>query len=93
MAEEMQHAPGEQEGEEEIIEKKPSAPTATVLMILTTVFLGLAIYLVGDEISYYFRPIDYEKDYRSDWYYDQFERKDKKRPETVQEGERPGTPG
>ena len=47
-------------GEEEIIEKKPSAPEATILMILIAVFLGLAIYLAGDEMNLYFRTRDYE---------------------------------
>jgi hypothetical protein len=48
------------EGEEEIIEKKPSAPEATVLMILTTIFLGLAIYIAADEMKSYFNKKDYE---------------------------------
>jgi hypothetical protein len=92
MAEEVKEAAGE-EGEEEIIEKKPSAPTATILLILSAIFIGLATYVTGDELSYYFRPVDYENDYGSDWYYDQFERRDKKRAETVEEGARPGAPG
>jgi len=88
--EEMGAGPGGSE-DEEIIEKKPSAPTATVLMILTTLFLGFAIYLVGDEIGFYFNKTDYEKEYRADWYYSQFKRRDA-RPERAEEagqGENP----
>ena len=35
----MRTDPTAEEGDEEIIEKKPSAPTASVLMILTAIFL------------------------------------------------------
>ena len=67
-------------GDEEIIEKKPSAPTATVLMILTTVFIGFAIYLTGDELGYYFNKEDYksEPQKRADYYYTEFKRRDAK---------------
>ena len=84
--EEVKVAPGAEEGEEEIIEKKPSAPTATVLMILTTVFLALAIYLTGDDLSYYFKTKDYENDIMADYYYNQFKRRDA-RPEKAEETE------
>jgi len=77
---------GEEGGEEEIIEKKPSAPTATVLMIITTIFLGLAIYMAGDEIGAYFNTKDYEKDRRAIYHYNQFKRKDA-RPELAKEVE------
>ena len=95
MAKEVKEAEPGAEKEEEIIEKKPMAPTAAVLIILTTAFLGLAIYLAGDELSYYFKTKDYEKDIMADYYYDQFERRDK-RPERVEEpegGELPGPEG
>jgi hypothetical protein len=82
--EEKLAARGEEGGEEEIIEKKPSAPTATVLMILTTIFLGLGIYIAGDEIGSYFNPKDYEKDHRAVYHYTQFSRKDA-RPELAKE--------
>lgn len=78
--------PAAEEGEEEIIEKKPSAPTASVLMILTAIFLGLAIYLTGDDLSYYFKTKDYENDIRADYYYNQFKRRDA-RPERAEETE------
>lgn len=93
MAEEemREAAPGAIEGEEEIIEKKPSAPTATVLMILTTIFLGFAIYLTGDDLGYYFKTKDYEGDIRADYYYNQFKRRDA-RPERAEETEE-GGPG
>ena len=84
--------PGGEEGEEEIIEKKPSAPTATVLMILTTIFLALAIYLTGDDLSYYFRPKDYEGEIRAEYYYNQFKRRDA-RPEKAEEVEGGARPG
>jgi hypothetical protein len=83
MVEELTNEEVEGGGEEEIIEKKPFAPTATVLMILTTVFLGFAIYLTGDEISYYFNPKDYESDIRADYHYSNFAKT--KRPEHVQQ--------
>ena len=65
------------EAEEEIIEKKPSAPEATVLMILITIFLGLAIYIAGDEMSYYFRTRDYkaEREKTAQDYYEEFKKK------------------
>ena len=89
--EDLQHGAGS-EGEEEIIEKKPSAPTAAVLMILTTIFLGLAIYLAGDELGYYFKRVDYDKDYRADYYYNEFKRRDA-RPEAAEEVEKGGPSG
>ena len=82
--EERPVAHGEEGGEEEIIEKKPSAPTATVLMILTAIFLGLTVYMAGDEIGAYFNPKDYEKDRKAIYHYNQFKRKDA-RPELAKE--------
>jgi len=82
--EERLAAHGEEGGEEEIIEKKPSAPTATVLMILTAIFLGLGIYIAGDETGSYFNAKDYEKDLRAVYHYNQFNRKDA-RPELAKE--------
>jgi hypothetical protein len=70
------------EGEEEIIEKKPSAPEVTVLMILTTIFLGLAIYIAGDEMNYYFLKRDYESGKTAAHYYKEFQQKN---PEAVEE--------
>lgn len=87
MAEETQLTKREAtEGEEEIIEKKPSAPTATVLMILTTVFLALAIYITGDEVGFYFNKSDYEANKRAEDHYNDFSRTEKL---TVEEGESP----
>jgi hypothetical protein len=63
-------------------------------MILTAIFLGLAIYITGDELSYYFKKTDYEKEppITADYYYDQFERRDK-RPEHAKETEEGTMPG
>jgi hypothetical protein len=72
------------EGEEEIIEKKPSAPEATILMILATIFLGLAIYICADEMSYYFKTSDYkaEPERKAEHYYTKFKREN---PEPAEE--------
>jgi hypothetical protein len=89
--EERPVAHGEEGGEEEIIEKKPSAPTATVLMILTAIFIGLTVYMAGDEIGAYFNTKDYEKDRRAEYHYNLFKRKDA-RPDKAKEVEPGGQP-
>jgi hypothetical protein len=73
------------EGEEEIIEKKPSAPEATVLMILTVIFLGLAIYIAGDEMNYYFLKSDYESGKTAVNYYKKFQAEN---PEAAEEAKK-----
>ena len=45
-----------QEVEDDIVEKKPSHPVTTTLLIVSTLALLLAIYLTGRELGYYVNP-------------------------------------
>ena len=67
-----------------IVEKKPSAPLATILMIITTICLGLGIYICADEMNFYFRASDYdaEPQLRAPDYYQKF-RSDVRKPSSL----------
>lgn len=45
-----------QEAEDDIVEKKPSHPVTTVLLIVSTLSLLLAIFLSVKELGYYVNP-------------------------------------
>ena len=47
---------------EEIVEKKPTAPMAVALLILSTIFIILAICLEVDWLNLYYRSVDYEEE-------------------------------
>jgi hypothetical protein len=42
--------------EDDIVERKPSNPIATTLLIISSVALALSIYLAGKELGYYVNP-------------------------------------
>jgi len=52
------------EATEEIVEKKPSAPLALALLIISTVCIGFTIYLEMDWLDGFFSKKDYEAEPR-----------------------------
>lgn len=69
---------------EEIVEKKPSAPLAVALLIISTVCIGFTIYLELDWLDGFFSKKDYDAkpQIEADYYFNAFKKKLRK-PEEV----------
>lgn len=79
MAEETQSdklAPPSLGAEEEIIEKKPTAPMAIALLMITFVVLVTGTYMGWSRLSdWYFRPMEYERKEDAQTFYRNFKSK------------------
>jgi len=71
---------------EEIVEKKPTSPVATALLIITAVALGLMIFLCLDWLNFYFAKSDYDAEKSAKDHWQQFAQEELVSPQALQPG-------
>ena len=72
------------EPSEEIVEKKPTSPVATALLIITAVALGLMIFICLDWLNLYFAKSDYDAERGAKWHWERFAQEELVSPAALQ---------